>query len=97
MLSDLPGVLHAVAVEAWALRWVFAAAAAMASAAVAIAKHVEQDRRAIAALNAERGRAARAEQRLAILQHATGALAVTVARQDTPADWISAQRDGSSR
>jgi Tfp pilus assembly major pilin PilA len=82
---------------AWELRWVIAAAAVMAAAAVPIARHVERDRQRIAELAAETTRADRAEQRLATLQHATGVLAVTVASQDTPAPWIPAQRDGRSR
>lgn len=85
------------ATVAWELRWVIAAAAVMAAAAVPIARHVERDRQRITELAAETTRADRAEQRLATLQHATGVLAVTVASQDTPAPWIPAQRDGTSR
>lgn len=85
------------ATVAWELRWVIAAAAVMAAAAVPIARHVERDRQRIAELAAETTRADHAEQRLATLQHATGVLAVTVASQDTPAPWIPAQRDGTSR
>lgn len=79
------------------LRWVIAAAAVMVAAAVVVARHNETDRRRIAELAAETARADHAEQRLAILQRATGVLAVTVASQDTPAPWIPAQRDGSTR
>ena len=89
--------LRDLATVAWSLRWVIAAVAVMAAAAVPIARHVERDRHRIAELAAETTRADRAEQRLATLQHATGVLAVTVASQDTPAPWIPAQRDGSSR
>ena len=85
------------ATVAWELRWVIAAAAVMAAAAVPIARHVERDRQRIAELAAAATRADRAEKRLATLQHATGVLAVTVASQDTPAPWIPAQRDGRSR
>lgn len=89
--------MHDFLTVVWSLRWVFVAAAVMVPAAVVVARHNEADRRRIAELAAETARANRAEQRLAILQHATGALAVTVASQDTPAAWIPAQRDGSSR
>lgn len=81
----------------WSLRWVIAAVAVMAAAAVPIARHVERDRQMVADLASERSRAAAAEERLGHLEHATGVLVVTVARQDTPAPWIPAQRDGSSR
>lgn len=89
--------LRDLATVAWSLRWVIAAVAVMAAAAVPIARHVERDRQRIAELAAAATRADRAEQRLATLQHATGVLAVTVASQDTPAPWIPAQRDGRSR
>lgn len=58
------------ATVAWELRWVIAAAAVMAAAAVPIARHVERDRQRITELAAETTRADHAEQRLATLQHA---------------------------
>lgn len=97
MFADIAPTLHDVGVVAWSLRWVIAAVAVMAAAAVPIARHVERDRQRITELAAETTRADHAEQRLATLQHATGVLAVTVASQDTPAPWIPAQRDGRSR
>ena len=74
MISDLLTV-------AWALRWVIATLAVMTAAAVPIARHLERDRRLIADLAAER-------DKTASLEHAAGALAVTVAHSDPHPHWV---------
>lgn len=73
--------LQHLATVAWALRWWIAGLAIAMAAAVPIARHMERDRRLIADLAAER-------DKTTTLEHAAGALAVTVAHSDPHPQWV---------